>query len=144
VNIFGGYMKVNAIIAEYYEIIIEEGAAAATKMFSIISKIGISLLAYKSVSLGENKTKFILFALKSKEMYTIIKNEGLEVNGPFPGLFLNGDDVPGSLADIFKKLAKENIRIVESCGIANINNGYGVVLYLNKGDVEKAYKILMD
>jgi hypothetical protein len=137
-------MKVNVIVAEYYEIIIEEGAAAATKMLSIISKIGISLLAYKSVSLGENKTKFTLFALRSKEMYTLIKNERLEVNGPFPGLFLNGDDVPGSLADIFYKLAKENIRILESSGIANINNGYGVVLYLNKGDVEKAYNILME
>lgn len=136
-------MKVKVLMAEYYKIIIE-GSAAATKMLTVISKVGVSLLAYKSVLLEGKRTEFTLFAMKSKEMYKAIKNEGLDVNGPIPGLFIHGDDVPGALAGIFNKLAKANIVIEESSGIANINNGYGVVLYLSKTEVEKAYEILKD
>jgi hypothetical protein len=73
----------------------------------------------------------------------IIK-EGYAAEGPFPGLFIDGDDVPGALADIFKKLSKKRIKVIESFGIANINNGYGVVLYLNSEDIENAYNVLSE
>jgi hypothetical protein len=137
-------MKVNVLKAEYYNVIIKDELSAAKKMLSVISKVGISLLAYKSVALGQKMTKFTLFAKKNVEMYTEIKNEGLEIDGPFPGLFIQGDDVPGALADIFDKIEKANIIINESSGIADINNGYGVVLYLSKTDVEKAYAMLKE
>jgi hypothetical protein len=137
-------MKVHAIKAEYYEVVIDDSFGAAEKMLSVIAKVGISLLAYKSVSIGSNTTKFTLFAVKSNDMSDAIRKEGFQVEGPYSGLFIDGEDVPGALADIFKKLRSNKIRIIESSGIANINNGYGVVLYLDKDDIEKAYSVLKE
>jgi hypothetical protein len=137
-------MKMNIIKTEYYELITDDSSSAAGEMLSIISKLNISLLAYKSLSIGMNKTKFTLFAIKSKDMSNEIIKEGYAVEGPFPGLFIDGDDVPGALEDIFKKLSVERIKVIESFGIANINNGYGVVLYLNSEDIENAYSALSE
>jgi hypothetical protein len=133
-------MKRNVLQVEYYNMIIEGNLYAASTMLSIISKVGISLLAYKSVLLDANRTQFTLYALRNEEMHDALRNEGLDVNGPFPGLFVHGDDVPGALAEIFCELAKADVQIEESNGIANINGGYGVVLYLSKADVERAYR----
>jgi hypothetical protein len=135
-------MEIDVIEAEYYNVVVDDDSGAATKMLAIIAKIGVSLLAYKSISMENKKTRFTLFAIKSKEMSSSIKKEGLAVEGPFPALFVHGDDVPGALAGIFERLAEEDIVVKESSGIANINNGYGVVLYFNKDDVERAYTAL--
>ena len=128
--------------AEYYHVIVDDDSDSAARMLALVSKAGISLLAYKSQSEAGNKTTFTLFAVKSEEMSTAIKNEGLDVKGPFPGVFIQGDDVPGALADIFGRLAKADIVVEESCGIANIKDGYGVVLYLRERDLGKAYEVL--
>lgn len=135
-------MKVNAVRAEYYTVIIEDGMHAAAKMLAVVSKVGISLLAYKSVAMAANKTMFTLFARRDREMAQAIRNEGLETSGPFPGIFIHGDDESGALADIFGRLARSGIIVKESCGIADINGGYGVVLYLDDADVEKAFLAL--
>ncbi len=113
-------MEAKVLQAEYYTVVIEDGSGAANRMLSVISKIGISLLAYKSVSLGRKRTQFTLFAVRATEMSAAMRKEGLAVDGPFPGLFVEGEDVPGALADIFARLARADIVVEESSGIANI------------------------
>lgn len=132
----------NIIKAEYYEIVIDDSFGAAEEMLSIISKLNISLLAYKSILIDVDKTKFTLFAKKSNDMSNELRSKGYTVEGPFSGLFIDGDDVPGALAEIFRKLSEKRIRVNESSGIANINGGYGIVLYLDKDDIENAYNVL--
>jgi hypothetical protein len=136
-------LKFKPIITEYYNVTINDDYNAATKMLSCISGTGISLLAYKSKRTGEKETVFTLFALKTNEMINAVKSNGYKIDGPYTSLFVEGDDIPGSLAGIFKSLAEHNILIEESSGIANINNGYGVILYMKDKDVERAYKALL-
>jgi len=135
-------MKTNVIKAEYYNIIINDSFGATEKMLECVAKMGISLLAYKSKQNESGETIFTLFALKSKEMANTINENGYQINGPFSALFIEGADVPGALGDIFSRLEKNKITIKESSGIANINHGYGVVLYLNKEDNDRAYDAL--
>ena len=59
---------------------------------------------------------------------------------PLEHLF--NDDESGALADIYEKLSQENINVKESSGIADINSGYGVVIYLVQEDCEKAMAAL--
>jgi hypothetical protein len=66
------------------------------------------------------------------------KKAGLELDGPHSALLIEGDDQSGALAGIYKKLAQAEIQINESSGIADIEGGYGVVLYLEHQDCEKA------
>ena len=68
---------------------------------------------------------------------------GLTLDGPYPGLSVKGyDDESGKLAGIYDKLSQAGISVYESSGIANIKESYGVVLYLNQGDCDKAIAVL--
>jgi hypothetical protein len=75
-------------------------------------------------------------------MSTAAKKSGLEIDGPHPALLIEGDDQSGALADIYEKLSQANITVNESSGIAGINGGYGVILYLDEEELEKAMAIL--
>ena len=71
-------------------------------------------------------------------MINAAKQAGLALDGPYPALLIQGDDQSGALADIYDKLSQANITVNESSGIAGINGAYGVVLYLDEEDCEKA------
>lgn len=136
-------MKLDLVNTEYYHVLIDEDSQAATKMLSCISGTGISLLAYQSKYIGKKRTQFTLLSLKTNEMIDAVRSKGYEIDGPYPSLFLTGDDIPGALADIFDRLAEEGVLVEESSGIANINQGYGVVLYLKEADIARASRALM-
>jgi D-Tyr-tRNAtyr deacylase len=50
----------------------------------------------------------------------------------------------GALAEIYQKLSQASIPVGESSGIADINGGYGVLLYLKEEDCEKAMTALAE
>ena len=48
----------------------------------------------------------------------------------------------GAWADIYEKLSQADIHVNESSGIADINESYGVILYLEREDRERALAAL--
>ena len=70
------------------------------------------------------------------------KKAGLILDGPYSAIIITGDEKPGALSEIYKKLSQASIHVDESSGIAHINEGYGVVLYLKKEECEKAMEAL--
>ncbi|WP_319521115.1 hypothetical protein [uncultured Desulfosarcina sp.] len=70
------------------------------------------------------------------------KKAGLVFDGPYFALLIKGDEKAGALANIYKQLSQAGIQVDEACGIAHINAGYGVILYLEKEDCGKAMAVL--
>ena len=66
------------------------------------------------------------------------KEAELELDGPYSALIIQGEDESGALADIYEKLSQAGINVNESSGIADIKGWYGVILYLEQEDCEKA------
>jgi hypothetical protein len=127
---------------EYYNIIVEDHAGEASTLLSLFAGVGVSLLAFKAVPLEPRRTRFTLFPNDGVKMTTGAKKAGLELDGPHPALLIQGDDESGALADIYEKLSQADIHVNESSGIADINGGYGVILYLKQEDCEKAVAAL--
>ena len=67
---------------------------------------------------------------------------GLKLDGPYFAVIITGDEEPGALAEIYRKLSRARIDVEESSGIAHINGGYGVILYLKQEDCDKAIAAL--
>ena len=105
----------------------------------ILTGIGI---AFKAVPLESEYTRFTLFPENNLEMATAVKQAGLKMDGPFPALLIQGDDQSGALSEIYEKLARAEITVNESSGIADISGAYGVVLYLNEEDCKIAMSVL--
>ena len=129
--------------AEYYNITVDGQLAEGSKMLSVFADAGVNLLAFKAVALEPSCTRFTLFPNDSSKMKDGARKAGIKLDGPYPSIIIKGDtDNSGDLAGIYNKLSQANINVKESSGIADMNGCYGVVLYLESEDCEKALAIL--
>jgi hypothetical protein len=123
---------------DYYNLTVQEHVAEGSAMLGAIVGAGVDFLAYKAAPLGPARTRFTLFPIDGSKLVDGAAKAGLAVDGPHPAVLIVGDEQPGALADIYGKLAQAGICVEESCGIAHINGGYGVVLYLRPEDCDRA------
>jgi hypothetical protein len=126
----------------YYSTTVERHAGEGSKLLSLFAGVGVSLLAFKAVPLEPLRTRFTLFPDDALKMAAGAKKAGLDLDGPHAALLIQGDDQSGALADIYEKLSQADINVNESSGIAGIKGSYGVILYLEPEDCEKAIAAL--
>ncbi len=135
-------MALDILQVEYYNITVEDQIANASKLLSTIAGAGADFHAFKAIPMNPNKTQFTLFAKDSSKMTEGAKKSGLELEGPYSALLIKGDEKSGALSEIYRKLSQAGIQVDEACGIADINAGYGVILYLKQEDCGKAMSVL--
>ena len=128
---------------EYYYITVEDKVVEGFKLLSVFAGVGVNLLAFEAAPLGPMRTQFTLFPDDGSKMTEGAKKAGLTLGGPHSALLIKGDnDEPGSLAGIYEKLSQADIHVYASNGIADIKEGYGVILYFKQEDFEKAVAAL--
>ena len=135
-------MALDILQVEYYNITVEGQITHASQLLSTVAGAGVDFHAFKAIPVKPNRTQFTLFAKDSSKMTAGAKKSGLVLDGPYSALLIKGDEKAGALADIYKKLSQAGIQVDEACGIAGINAGYGVILYLNQEDCGKAMTVL--
>jgi len=132
-------MALNVKKVEYFNITIDSSANEAYKLLSRFSADGIGLLGFKAVPTEDKCTRFSLFPNDISKMKESANKAGLKLDGPHCALMVKSDsDEPGECAEIFNMLSHDNINILESSGIADIKNSYGVIVYINPEDCDKA------
>jgi hypothetical protein len=126
----------------YFTTLIENRIGSEAQILSMFSKGGVNYLAFNSV---ENDTKYIKFTLYPNEIDRLLKTakeNDFVLDGPHAALHIEGDDETGACAEVFERLSIVNVKSTYSFGIADINNSYGIVVYLNDKDCEKAMMAL--
>ncbi len=122
---------------------INDSAGKAYQLLSIFADAGIGLLAFKALPAGPGRTQFSVFPNDPEKMKDAARAAGLLLDGPHPALIVKSDsDEPGECAGVFEKLSQAGIHVYEACGIADIQDSYGIVLYMTQDDCEKALKYL--
>jgi len=128
---------------EYYHLTVQNHTRDGARLLSQFAEAGINLLAFRAVTDESDRTRFTLFLEQSSLMQSAAQEAGLSPEGPFPALFIrDNEDESGDLAEIYEKLSQADIKVDESAGIAGINGGYGVVVYLKQEDCENAIAAL--
>jgi len=135
-------MALDILQVEYYDITIDGQISTASELLSTIVGAGVDFHAFKAIPVKPNKTRFTLFAKDSSKLTDGAKQAGIEVDGPHSALLIKGSEEAGALASIYKKLSLAGIQVEEACGIADINAGYGVLLYLGQKDCGRALDAL--
>lgn len=123
---------------EYFTITVGDEISSASGLLSAIAEAGGDFHAFKSIPLQNRQIQFTLFAKDSSKIIDASKKSGLKFDGPNTALFIKGDEKHRALANIYKELSRGGIQVKEACGIADVNSGYGVILYLEKEDCERA------
>ena len=135
-------MAFNILQVEYFNITVPGQITDASKLISRIAGAGVDFHAFKATPLGPDLTQFTFFAKDSSKMTEGAQKAGLILDGPYPALLVKGDEKAGALADIYERLSKAGIQVDEAIGIADINAGYGVLLYLKREDCDRALAVL--
>ena len=137
-------MALNIQKTEYFNVRVKDHKGEGYKIFSAFSDVGISWYAYKAITIDNDNTMFKLFPDDSAKMAAGAEKAGVDLDGPHYAIIIKGSDEAGALADIYERLSHADIKLVESYGIADINDGYGVVIYLEKDECDKAMEALKE
>ncbi len=135
-------MAAEILQIEYYTITVPGRITDASGLLSTIAAAGVDFHAFKAVPVEPNRTQFTLFAKNGSRLTGGAEQAGLNLDGPHPALLIKGDEEPGALAGIYRKLSQAGIQVHEASGIADINAGYGVLLYLSPEDCPRALAAL--
>ncbi len=134
-------MPLNIKSSDYFVFEIENHLI--NKLLFSIGEAGVNQLAFKSKLIDSYSTEFTIFPNNNKFLIAGSSEAGITPKGPFPAIIIKSNtDEPGELANIFSRLSKEGIAVIEASGIANIDGHYGVVLYLNETDRDRALEVL--
>ena len=123
---------------DYYTMTVAEQVGDGSRLLSVFAGVGVDLLAFKAVSLAPGGARFTLFPRDGSKMTEGARKAGVELDGPRPALLVKGGEKPGAWARIYEKLSQAKVPVREASGLAHINGGYGVILYLEPEDCERA------
>ncbi|ACB76241.1 hypothetical protein [Opitutus terrae] len=126
---------------ESFQFTVANQVRDGARLLSQFAAAGVDLHAFKAVPAAAG-ARFTLLAADSPTLAAAARAAGVTLDGPRPAVLIKGGEEPGALSGIYRKLAAAEIDVPEASGIAGVNGGYGVVLYLKPENCARAIAAL--
>src|SRR5258705_5595506 len=123
---------------DYFYATVKDQPGEAYKVLSLLTSLGINLLAITAVPFGPMNTQLTIFPEDTGKLRSEAQKSGLHLDGPLPALLVQGDDKLGALAEVHMKLYEANVNVYASSAVADANGSYGYVIYVRPDDYERA------
>lgn len=127
---------------DYFYATVKDQPGEAYKLLSLLTSLGINLLAITAVPFGPMNTQLTIFPEDTGKLRSEAQKSGLQLDGPQPALLVQGDDKLGALAEVHMKLYEANVNVYASSGVADGKGSYGYVIYVRPDDYERAVAAL--
>jgi hypothetical protein len=126
----------------YFCTIVDDQPGEALKILSQVAGFGIDLVAFSGIPIEPMRVELTLFPADPSLMQGMAETVGIELDGPYPALLVQGDDVLGSVSDIHEKLFRAKVNVNACSGVADGRGGYGYVLFISPDDFDQAIAAL--
>jgi hypothetical protein len=126
----------------YYYAITQDKPGEAHKILSILADVGVNQLAFNTMQMGPERAQITLFPEDEFLLVNVAKKAGLNLDGPYNAILIQGTDERGALVEVHEKLYNANINIASSTAIADGSGSYGYLIYLRPDDYDKAADVL--
>lgn len=123
---------------DYFYATVKDQPGEAYKLLSLLSSLGINLLAITAVPFGPMNTQLTIFPEDAGKLLSEAQRAGLKLEGPQQAFLVQGDDKLGSLAEVHMKLYEANVNVYASSGVADGKGSYGYIIYVRPDDYERA------
>lgn len=127
---------------EYFHTTAPDQPGEAFRFLSALADVGVNLVAFTAVPVGPSRTQLTVFPDDPARFQTHTMRLGLEVDGPWEALLVQGPDAPGALVGIHERLYQADVNVYATSGVASGDGGYGYVIYLRPGDVDRGVAAL--
>lgn len=110
----------------------------AYRVLNLLAALGINQLAFAAVPVGPLRTQLTIFPEDPPQLVQAAKQAGLEMDGPFGAILVQGDDELGALAGIHERLFKADVNVYAASGVSDGKGSYGYLIYVKDEDFERA------
>jgi hypothetical protein len=126
----------------YYYAITQDKPGEAHKILSILADVGVNQIAFNTMQMGPERAQITLFPEDESLLINVAKKAGLNLDGPYKAILVQGTDEMGALVEVHEKLHNANINIASSTAIADGSGSYGYLIYVRPDDYNKAAETL--
>jgi len=127
---------------DYFYVNVPDRPGEAHRVLSGLADSGVNLLAITAVPVGPSRTQMALFPEDSFMLRDTAMKVGLELDGPYRAMLVQGDDELGALVGIHEKLASSGVNVYASMGLTDGKGDYGYLLYIRPEEFERAVTAL--
>lgn len=127
---------------EYFYTTVEDRPGEAYRVLSGLADSGVDLLAMTAIPTGPSRTQLALFPSDSPQLRDVAGRIGMELDGPYPALLVQGDDELGALARIHERLADDDVNVYASSGVTDGQGEFGYLLYVRPDEFDRAARAL--
>lgn len=122
----------------YYYAITQDKPGEAYKILSILADVGVNQLAFNAMQMGPGRAQITLFPEDESLLVNVAEKAGLNLDGPYQAILVQGTDELGALIEVHEKLQNANINIAMSTAITDGSGSYGYLIYVRPDDYDKA------
>lgn len=123
---------------DYYYVSVRDELGAAYGVLSQIAGRGVNLLAFTAMPSGPMRAQFALVPDDPRKLIAEASAAGLELDGPYHALLVQGDDELGALAKVHDQLVKAGVDVFASSGVTDGKGAFGYLIYVREEQFEKA------
>jgi hypothetical protein len=123
---------------EYFTTTVQDQPGEAYKLLSQLADLGLNLLAFTAIPVGEMRAQLTLFPEEPGKMADAARKASIVLEGPHIAILVQGDDELGALARIHEKLYAANVNVYAASGVADGRGSFGYVIYVNPADCDRA------
>ena len=135
-------MATTAKRVDYFHTTVQDEPGGAYRLLALLAGQGVNLLAFTAVPVGAATTQLTLFPNSKHKLKAEAQGAGLNLDGPYPALLLQGEDEIGVLADMHQKLFEAGVNVYASTGVSDGKGDYGYVVYVRPEQIMAAAKAL--
>lgn len=127
---------------EYFYTSVVDQPGEAYKFLSTLAKAGINLLAFTAVPVGPMRTQLSIFPEDPSKFIVQAKDAGIQIDGPYSAILVQGDDQLGAFAEVHHKLYEADVNVYACTGVTDGKGTFGYLLYIRPEQFDAAVKAL--
>ena len=135
-------MNVTIRRIEYYYATTKDMPGEGYRLLARLAEAGVSLQAFNSVPMGPAHTRFVLFPDDVDVLKRFAEETGVELLGPQFAFLVQGEDAPGILVELHRRVSQADINVFASVGVTDGKGGFGYIMYVRPERYEEAAQIL--
>lgn len=135
-------MALNIRKVDYFYVTVADQPGEAYKLLTLLADMGINMLAFTVVPLGQGHTHITIFPDDSEKIHEVAEKAGMKLSNPQRAFLVRGDDELGALVGIHEKLYRSNVNVTASNAVSDGRGAFGYILYVREDEYERAASAL--
>lgn len=124
--------------ADYFHTTVADRPGEALRFLTSLEELGINLLAFTAIPVALLHTQLTIFPEDPLKLEDQSRKAGFDLDGPYPAILVQGQDVPGAIVAVHEKLYQAGINVYASTGVSGGRGSYGYILYVRPEEFEAA------